>query len=399
MEDETEESAGGPLEGLRVLDFSTVLAGPLCSQILGDLGAEVVKVEPPQGDATRAFGAPKGGLSAFFAQVNRNKRSLVLDLKRESAREVARGLARGSDVVIVSLRPGVAERLGLGYEALASENPDLVYAAITGFGSEGPYAEQPAYDTVIQGLAGFMRVQGHGEAEMVASAVADKTTGLTCAYGILGALLARARGRGGQRLEVPMLDSWAAFILPDCLGRQTFVPEDPDLPVFDVSRVHRTWRTADGEVVVILIQDAHFQGLCRILERPDLAEDPRYANIGGRIAHLDALFAELEAAMARWPTAELVERARRHQVPLAPANGIEDFLEDPQAKANGIFVDCDDREAGRLRLLRSPVRFGGGEAGLRRPPPRLGADGEEVLREAGYDEEALAALRRDGALG
>lgn len=389
----------GPLAGIRVLDFSTVMAGPLCTQILGDLGAEVIKVESPKGDTTRRFGAPKGGLSAFFAHFNRNKRSVVIDLKRREGQEVAQRLARDCDIVMVNFRPGVADRLGIGYETLAADNPGLVYAAITGFGTEGPYSDQPAYDTVIQGLVGFMRVQGHGDATMVASAVADKSTATTAAYGILAALLARERGEGrGQRIEIPMLDAWAAFILPDCMGSDTFVPEDPSLAVFDVSKIHRTWKTLDGEVVIIIIEDHHFRALCQAVERPEIAADARYETLASRIAHLPELFADLEAALSQWRTADLVARARRLQVPLAPANGVRDFIADPQARANRIFVECEDAEAGRMRLIRNPVRFENDSASLNRVPPRLGADTDQVLREAGYGEGEIASLREGGAI-
>jgi crotonobetainyl-CoA:carnitine CoA-transferase CaiB-like acyl-CoA transferase len=399
MEGTVGEGIRGPLAGIRVLDFSTVMAGPLCTQILGDLGAEVIKVESPKGDTTRRFGAPKGGLSAFFVQVNRNKRSVVIDLKQRSGQEIAQRLARDCDVVMVSFRPGVADRLGIGYETLAADNPGLVYAAVTGFGAGGPYSDQPAYDTVIQGLVGFMRVQGHGDATMVASPVADKTTGMTAAYGVMAALLARERGDGrGQRIEIPMLDAWAAFILPDCLGSDTFVPEDPSLAVFDVSKIHRTWKTLDGEVVIIIIEDHHFRALCQAVERPEIAADARYETLASRIAHLPELFADLEPALSQWRTADLVARAQRFQVPLAPANGVRDFIADPQARTNHIFVECEDAEAGQMRMIRNPVRFQSDSASPNRVPPRLGADTDQVLREAGYGEGEIASLREDGAI-
>ena len=218
MDIEIGGSARGPMAGIRVIDFSTVVSGPLCSQILGDLGADVIKVEAPRGDSSRMMGFPfRGGLSTLFTQFNRNKRALSINLKLPAGIEVARRLARSADVVLENYRPGVADRLGIGYDALSAENAGLVYVAISGFGPTGPYADLPAYDTVIQGLSGFMQVQGdEHDPKLVRGIAADKTTGITAAYATLAALLGRERNGGqGQRVEIPMLDAYAAFALPD----------------------------------------------------------------------------------------------------------------------------------------------------------------------------------------
>jgi len=314
---------------------------------------------------------------------------------------VARRLAREADVVVENFRPGIADRLGIGYADLSASNPRLIYVSINGFGATGPYADQPAYDTVIQGLSGFMQVQGdESEPKLVRGIAADKTTGLTAAYATIAALFDRERNGGrGQRVEVPMLDAYSAFALADSLGPEAFVPVE-ELPpgVPKPQDIHRTWRTADGHVVMLIIEDSQFHGICRALNREEMIDDPRCANLITRIAHARDLYAELEQEIAKWPTAELVERARRHGAPMAPANGIREFLQDPQVRANRTIFEVDHAEAGRLRQLRNPARFERTPTSLRHPPPGPGQHTDEVLREAGYAESEIASLRESGAV-
>ena len=241
----------GPLGGVRIVDLTSVVSGPMATQLLGDLGAEVLKVEPPGGDFSRlSGGAPHAGLNGFFAQHNRNKRSLVLDLKIAEAREVLFDLASSADVVVENFRPGVADRIGIGWDALRSRNERLIFASISGFGASGPYAAQPAYDPLIQGLTGFMPVQGgSGPPRMVQTVVADKVGGLTAALAVAAALYERERSGQGQRVDVPMLDAYAAFILPDQLAGRTFADLTPAST--DVSNVYRSFETRDGAVVGI----------------------------------------------------------------------------------------------------------------------------------------------------
>jgi crotonobetainyl-CoA:carnitine CoA-transferase CaiB-like acyl-CoA transferase len=399
MDVELDAEPRGPLAGVRVLDLSAVVSGPMCTQILGDLGADVVKLEAPGGDTARRLGPPfKGGLSGYFAHFNRNKRSLAVDLKSEEGRALVRRLARGADVLVQNFRPGVAERLGLAYEDLAEENPGLLYVSISGFGPDGPYRDLPAYDTVIQGLTGFLPVQGgDGPPRLVRGVVADKTTALTAAYAIVAALYARERQGGcGQRIDVPMLDAYAAFMLPDSMIAEAFLPTEP-LP-FSPGDVHRVWQTADGWVVMMIIEDHQFQGLCRAIEREDLLEDPRCANLITRIVHSRELFAELADELVKWPTAELLERGRRLGAPIAPANSIADFLADPQVQANRTVFETEHPEAGRMRLLRNPVRFERTPTSLRHLPPRLGEQTDALLREAGLSDDEIARLRASGAV-
>jgi crotonobetainyl-CoA:carnitine CoA-transferase CaiB-like acyl-CoA transferase len=321
----TAEAASGPCAGIRVLDFTTVISGPTCTQALGDLGADVVKVEPPTGDPSRLSGAPfrEPGFSGFLAQFNRNKRSIVLDLKQAEGREVAQLLGRGADVVVENFRPGVAERLGIGYEALESENPGLVYVSINGFGSDGPYAELPAYDQVIQGLTGLMPEQGgSGTPALVQGGIADKSTGLTAAAAVLAALLARERrpdGRG-QRVEVAMLDAFASFALPESMMRRAFPPLESDGPT--AADFFRTWQTADGFVVGLIVQDHQFQAICRVLGRDDLAQDDRFAPALQRFANFQQLVPLLEKEVRRHTTAAFIEAARKHGAPFTRVNDV-----------------------------------------------------------------------------
>ncbi len=395
--------AQGPLRGMRVIDCSTVVSGPFCAQILGDLGADVIKVEAPRGDTTRMMGPPfVGGLTPLYAQCNRNKRSLVVDLKKPEAVAVVKRLAQEADVFLENWRPAVAARLGLDYEQLSASNPKLVYVSVNGFGPDGPYADQPAYDMLIQALTGLAPLLGDGtRPKLVRNLMADKTSAVTAAYATLAALLERERGGTGrgQKVDVPMIDAYAAFGLLDALNYHTFPPVGEIPPDVVSEQIYRAWETADGYVAAIVIEDHQFEALCRVLEREDLLEDPRCANLITRIQHAAEIFSGLEGEFRKWTTAELLDRAREHQAPLAPVQDVEAFLADPQVAHNETCFEVEDAEAGRVRLLRNPVRFGETPTSVRRQPPRLGQDTQPLLRELGYSDEEIEALQRAGALG
>jgi crotonobetainyl-CoA:carnitine CoA-transferase CaiB-like acyl-CoA transferase len=394
-----QKDGAGPLAGIKVLDLSAVVSGPLCGQVLGDLGADVIKVEPLVGDTTRKMGPPfKAGFTGFFSHFNRNKRSVAVDLKTDDGRAVVQRLARDADVLIQNFRPGVAERIGIGYEALAKENPRLVYVAINGFGPDGPYRDLPAYDSVIQGLSGFMAEQGgrDGEPKLVSSLAADKSSAYTAMYAVLAALFARERSGEGQRVEIPMLDSYIAFMMPDILVGETFQPKD-DLP--EMPPLHRTWQTKDGHVVMMVIENDQFQGMCRALDREDLIDDPRCANLLTRITHMKDIFGEMESELRKWPTAELIERARKFGAPVAPANDLQAMMDDPQVKHSKVLVEAEHPSAGTMLHVANPVRFGTTPTSMRHHPPLLAENSDEVLSEAGFSDDEIRALRDSGAIG
>jgi crotonobetainyl-CoA:carnitine CoA-transferase CaiB-like acyl-CoA transferase len=389
----------GPLAGISVIDFSTVISGPICSQALGDLGADVVKVEPPMGDPARYSGAPfrEPGFSAFLAQFNRNKRSIALDLKHEQARAVARRLAQRADVLLENFRPGVTERLGVGWKDLQKTNPRLVYCSISGFGSDGPDADRPAYDHVIQAITGLMPTQGgDGAPRLIQGGVADKATGMTALSAILAALFARERQGVGQRVEIPMIDAYAAFALPESMMPRTFPPLESDAP--GLGDVFRTFATRDGHVVGLTIQDAQFAGLCRTLDREDLAGDPRFAEVGPRFQNYRELCDLLAVEIAKLETGAFAASCRKNGVPFARVNDIDGFLAEPQVANNETLVEVEDDRFGTTRYLRHPARYESTPAQLRHHAPRLGEHSAEILSEAGYSEIEIAALRSDGII-
>jgi crotonobetainyl-CoA:carnitine CoA-transferase CaiB-like acyl-CoA transferase len=386
----------GPLRGIRVLDLSTIISGPFCAQILGDLGADVVKIETPAGDSTRVMGERKGSVTGLFAQVNRNKRSVVLDLKQEAAQRVFLRLAAQADVLIENFRPDVMERLGLGYERLARENPRLVYTAISGFGPEGPDASQPAYDMIIQARSGFARVLGGaGPPKLIPNLFADKTSGMTAAWSTLAALFARERTGKGQRVDVPMLDAFASFLLPDVLGPRLFGEPPPPPPAVG-DGLYTAWPTQDGHVAIVIIENRQFEAVMRVLGREDVIGDKRFESLVARILNAPALYELIRGEIGKHTNAELKERARRLEAPIAVINDLQGFLTDDQAVSSQMLVELPDAHAGALHVLRSPPRYSLTPTDVRRGPPHLGEHTRDVLREAGLSEQEIAALAPTG---
>lgn len=399
--EDSSQEAQGPCSGLRVLDFTTVISGPMCTQSLGDLGADVIKLESPVGDSCRYSGAPfrEPGFSGFLSQFNRNKRSIVVDLKNEMGRDMILDLLPQIDVVIENFRPSVMGRLGLGYEVMAKINPSLIYVTISGFGSDGPYAEMPAYDQVLQGLIGLMPDQGgDGPPALVQGAMADKSTAMTAFGGVLAALLARERDpeRRGQRVEIAMLDAYSAFALPESMMERSYPPLRNDVSVG--KDFFRSWETADGHVVGLIIQDAQYVGLCRVLNRPDLAVDPRFEKMVERFQNWLEMVPLIAEEIRKIPTEEFLAKTRKEEVPFAPVNTIDDFLADPQVVHRECVVRREDERFGTVQYLSPPVRYERTPASIRRHAPRLGEHTDEVLTELGLAADVIAQLKEAGAI-
>jgi crotonobetainyl-CoA:carnitine CoA-transferase CaiB-like acyl-CoA transferase len=367
-----------PLDGIRVLDLSRVLAGPYCTMLLADLGADVVKVERPgEGDETRTWGPPyAGGESTYFLSINRGKRSVALDLARPDAQEAMARLAGEAHVVVENFRPGVAERLGAGYERLSRENPELVYCSITGFGDE-----RPGYDFVVEAESGLMSITGEagGPPMKVGVAVVDVLAGYAAATAVLAALVTRR----GERIEISLYDT-AVSALVNVSGTALVTGEEPGRYGNAHPSIvpYQTFAAADGLISVAGANDGLYRRLCEAIERPDLAEDERYRTNSARVEHRKDLVAELERIFASRPADDWVERLARAGVPTGKVRGVLDALEDART------LTVEHPTIGALPLVASPL----GPRGETSPPPLLGQHTREVLGELGYDGEQLEAL-------
>jgi len=390
----TDPTPSQPLRSVRVLDLSAVLSGPMCTALMADQGAEVIKVEPPGGDLSRRIGPAKGDMSAMFIAANRGKRSIVLDLKRAEHLQVLRALARRADVLVENFRPGAMARLGLDHATLSAANPRLIYASITGFGQSGPYADGRVYDAVIQAVSGMSAShpsQATGEPTLLATAVCDKLSALTAAQAIAAALFARERSGRGSKLELAMLDAALAFQWPDAMYNHVFVSDPPPpSPEFGVQQ--RPYRTRNGHVAAMTPQPDEFAALCRSLGRPDLADDPRFAHIDARRRNVAELLTLLDGLIADEDTDALVARLRAEGVPIGRVNTRAQVLDDAQVRHNRSLQQLDHGVLGTVRLARSAARFIGADAPLLRPAPQLGQHSREVMVELGLDAARINAL-------
>jgi len=391
----------GPLSGFRILDLTNVISGPMATQILGDQGADIVKVEAPGGDLTRGGGNRRGGLSAAFLNNNRNKRSVVLDLKTPGGVALLKRLAATADAFIQNFRPGVVERLGVGEADIRAVRADIVYVSISGFGEKGPFAAKPTYDPIVQAISGLTTVQaGSDEARprLVRTILPDKVTALTAAQAVTAALLRRAATGEGQHVRVSMLDSVVSFLWNSDMGSQTFV-DAPTSIQRAASFIDLIYETGDGYMSVSLMTDRQWQGFCAVAGREDLAADPRFATPALRDENIDARLELVQEVLRSRATAEWTAAFDAAHVPSAPVLTRSQMVAHPQVAANGTLVEYDHPLAGRLRQARPAIRFGGSPSDIRRGGAALGADTREVLAEIGMDEAEIDAAVASGAAG
>ena len=385
----TSDAATGPLRGLRVLDMSSLVSGPYCTQIMTDLGAEVIRVESPGSDVMRFVLPTHNGLSAYFEQVNRGKKSVVADLKSEAGREMVLNLAAISDVFVQNSRPGVMDRLGFGYEALRQINPRLIYVSISGFGEEGPFVGRPAYDAVIQGVTGFMPVQGgEGGPAAIRCVIADKMTAMWAANATLAALVDRERNGGlGQKVSVNMASAYSAFMLLEQVFDLTFRDSEAEpAPKSKSLGSNRTLRTRDGEVIGMVLQRSQFERFAPALGRGDLLDDPRFGDVQTISRNMDALYDAVAPAVAAMTTPEFLARMEENSIPFGRVNTAQEFLDSPEALHAQVYVDVEDPEFGTIRHLNYPARFERTPAQATRRAPKLGEHTDEVaalLRKTG----------------
>lgn len=402
MKDSTAAAgAGGPLQGIRILDLTAVVMGPYATQILGDLGADVIKLEPPAGDNLRAVGPMRhAGMGAMALHLNRNKRSLVLDLKRPEGREACLRLAAGCDALIYNTRPQAMARLGLDYPAVAEANPKIVYVGCVGYGEDGPYAGKPAYDDLIQGAAGIASLfaqQSGGAPRYAPVTLADRAVGLQAAIALLAAVLHAQRSGRGQAVEVPMFEALAQFVMGDHLGGHSFEPPIGPTGYARLLAAHRKpYATADGHLSVLIYNDKHWQAFFDVIGRPALRDSPMFGNHTARAAHIAEVYAFVAEVMATRTSDQWLAALEAADIPVARLHTTQSLLDDPHLRAVGFFRDIDHPSEGRIRTPAPIGRYGETPAALRRPAPRIGEHSVELLREAGYGEHEIEALLANG---
>jgi crotonobetainyl-CoA:carnitine CoA-transferase CaiB-like acyl-CoA transferase len=396
-----EPETEGPLAGVRVVDLTSVILGPYATQQLADLGADVIKVEPPAGDNIRyAEPARTPGLGHIFLQLNRNKRAIVLDLKQPGGREAVLRLAAGADVLVHNVRPAAMARLGLAYADVRAVNERIVYVGASGFRPEGPYGEKAAYDDIIQGLVALPSLIGDqtgGHARYVPSTICDRVTGLATANAVTTALFARERTGKGQEVEVTMFETMTEFVLSDHLGGATWEPSAgpmgyPRLLAHDRS----PYRTKDGTLCVLIYNDRQWRSFTALLGRPELMEDPRFATQASRSANVEAVLAFVAAQLETRTTADWLDAFEEADIPAMPLHTLETLLADRHLDAVGFFRTMEHPSAGPIRVMDVPSRWSETPPGFRHHAPRLGEHSVEVLREVGYTESEIEGMLADG---
>ncbi len=393
----------GPLFGLTVVDLTTVVMGPYATQILGDLGASVIKVEAPGGDNVRHVGPMKNrGMGHMFLHLNRNKKSIVLDLKQAAGRDALLRIAAKADVLIYNIRPQAMQRLRLGYSDLAAVNPRIIYVGAYGFGQQGPYAARPAYDDLIQGMSGLpwlLQQSGATEPRYIPATLADRIVGLHAVYAVTTALYHRERSGTGQAVEVPMFECMSQMILGDHLGGRTF---DPPLGNAGYARVlapqRKPFRTSDGHVCVLMYNDKQWQSFFRLIGRDDLyRDDPRFNSHENRSARIDEVNAFVAEEMLKRTTNEWLSALMAADIPTARMNAIDDVIDDEHLNSTGFVRQESHPSEGMLRTTRAATQWSKTPPAPQCGAPRLGEHGAEVLRAAGYSDDEIHALAAAGA--
>ena len=392
----------GPLDGVRVIEFASVVLGPWACQILADMGADVVKVEAPYGDSNRQIGAARHqGMAALYLTCNRNKRDIVLDVKQPAARQALLDLCRDADVFVHNNRPQVMTRLGLDYEAVRQVNPRIVYCGAYGYSRKGPYGGRGALDDSIQAVAGVAALNEMllGEPRYVPTIVCDKTAAITVVYAVLAALFSRERTGRGQEVEVPMFETMVSFVMAEHLWGMTFEPrQGPPGYVRLMSQHRRPYRTRDGYIAILPYMNAHWDTFCQVTGRTDLLQDPRFRTMGDRTRNIDETYAETARIMATRTTQEWLELFERTSIPVNRVNSLADLADDPHLQQTGFWKFTDHPTEGRLRGTAFPVNFFDTPADeTRLPAPRLGEHTRELLAAAGYDAARIDALLASGA--
>ncbi|HTV67850.1 MAG TPA: CoA transferase [Rhizobiaceae bacterium] len=388
----------GPLAGIRVVDLTAVLLGPTATQVFGDYGADVIKVESPSGDTTRLIGASRNaGMAALFLHTNRNKRSLVLDLKSEQGGDVIRRLVKTADVLFHNMRPEALERLGLSYDDCAKLNPRIIHCGAFGYDRSGRYAGRPAYDDLIQGAVGlpYLMRRAGGEIRYIPSALIDRMVALAAVNATIAALFHRERTGEGQSLEVPMFETMTQMVLAEHLNGHTF---EPPLAPMGYSRLlspaRRPFRTKDGYVCAMAYTDKHWKQFFGFTGRTDLAADPRFATLDSRTAHIDELLAAAEEIYQTRTTAEWVEILDEIDIPVMPLNTLETILDDPHLNDIDFFEMTDHPSQGLIRTMPRATRWSKTPIETRMEAPRLGEHSEELLLELGYSKQDIDAMAR-----
>lgn len=390
------------LEGIFVLDFTQVMAGPFCSMLLGDLGAEVVKVEPMRGDTTRKTGHGTEGNSAAFAAVNRNKRSICLDLRHPSGCQIARQLANKADIIVENFRPGIMATYGLDFATLSQENPGLVYASISGFGESGPYARRGGFDLIAQGMSGIMSVTGYEGMSPVKCGipVTDLGAGLLALYGILAALFHRERTGLGQKVESSLLEAGIALSVWEVA--QLFSGEGVPAPTGSAHRLfapYQAFRCRDGYINIGAANVRTWEKFASICGHPEWCKDARFYGMADRVANREALAAEIEAVMREHPRAYWLEQCEKAGVPAGPILDYTEVFDDPHVRARQLIWEYEEPGGGSTRIIRNPVQLSATPPMLLHNPPTLGQHTEDILTSLGYDQAEISRLFEVGAVG